>query len=259
MKLLAIISILLSLVPQGIGGKAGIGAKGGIGGGPSLWTQIQAPSNITCSGSAAGASACTVTASSTVAGDGLALIETAFANCGSCVAGAVYTSASGDSSWSHCSSANGSVQVGSSPNRFYTTDCAYILSATGGATSLSITLTFPVGTTAWTESVVAVEFRKRTGSIVFDAAGTATTSASCTACTSPAITLSGSNDYVFQWLGVGQVPLSILNPAYINPIILDPNNVGAAWAGALNQTAAGAQTWSQAPAGGAVMSGIAFK
>jgi hypothetical protein len=246
------------MLHQGVGGASKIGGAAGIGGGASAgvsWSVIQSPHNFTCTASIGVTTiTCTVTVTSTVAGDGLILGSAIFGAAGLISS----TSASGDSAWTHCPNAL-AINAGGSGSA---TDCWYIASATGSATSLTFTWNFSSGVTnTLGVDVKATEVRRSTGSPTIDSAGTTnnTTSASCATCTGPALTLTGT-DFVTQFgaFNAATIPSSLSGYTAF-PIDCESTNVGACFAGAVNLTSAPAVSWIQSPADRAAMSAAAFK
>ncbi len=230
------------------------------------WTLIQHPHNFTCSVTATGSTqitTCTVTLSSnTVAGNGLILLSS-FGNDAIPVVAPTFSSASGDSTWTHCPA-----QYKFISNIYgVATDCAYILSAAGGASTVTFSWT---GTYGAMSDVVAdaelLEIHRSTGSATFDACTTGTgciTSVTGTgARTSPSCPITGT-DYVAQWIADTSPTInSISGAAYTNPFDVDNSNVEGGFAGALTQSSAPAQTWTVTGATStsiATMSCVAFK
>jgi hypothetical protein len=235
-------------IPQHTGATAG--TSGGV-----TWTVSQHPRNFTCSASAAGNLACSVTATSTGAGHLLILASSSFElQTGTNHTAPSFVSASGDSTWTHCPASYSHIEY--ITNNYQAGDCAYILSAAGGATSLTFTWSFPATTTAANVDVEFYEVIRSTGTATYDTGNTAT-SASCSSCTAPTLTLGGSDDYIAQWLSQGGGISSVASP-YSNPFDNDTSNVFGAFAGALNQSSGTGPVWT-CTAGGAALSGVAFK
>ena len=217
----------------------------------ATWTVVQHPNNVTCSFSGSGAHTCAVTSSATTAGNLLILLSSAFNNNGE----PTFSSASGDGTWTHCpGAAAGNNTVSTS---WLVTDCAYRLSATGGATSESFTWTISLGTTELDVDVELIEVHRSTGTATYDSDNTATSS-SCSSCVGPTVTLSTSSDYIAQWGAFDNAtPTSISSP-YSNPFDNnDTGNVFGAFAGALNQSSGAGPTWTVASGPGA-FSGVAL-
>lgn len=238
---------------------------GGIPIGGVTWTLIQHPHNFTCSTTATGSTqitSCTVTlTSNTVTGNTLLLLS-AFGNDAIPSVAPTFSSASGDSAWTHCPA-----QYKFTSDVFgVATDCAYILSAAGGASTITFSWT---GTYGATSDVVAdaelLEIHRSTGTGTFDACTSGTgciTSVTGTgARTSPSCPITGT-DYVAQWIADTAVITAISGGAYTNPFDNDSSNVEGAFAGALNQSSAPAQTWTVTGTSStsiATMSCVAFK
>jgi len=221
------------------------GAAGGV-----TWTVIQHPHNFTCSFSASGTHACTVTnTQNTTAGNLLILHSSSYNNNGA----PVFVSASGDGSWTHCPSAAASENYSST--NFLVADCAYILSATGGAATVTFNWSTSLG--AGNIDVELIEVHRSTGAATYDTDGTAT-SASCSSCVGPTLTLGGSSEFIAQWGGFANAAPSAISGAYSNPFDTDNANVFGAFAGALNQSSGTGPTWT-VTAGGSAMAGVAFK
>lgn len=252
-----------------MGGKAGIGGVAGLGASGTTsaltWTLIQHPSNFTCVTTGTGSTqtlGCTVTSTSTTAGNTLILL-------GAFSAGAnvapTFSSASGDSSWTHCPAQYENLLVVTGTFN-QGVDCAYILSATGGATSITFTWTATVPNgDGYHSSVELLEIHRASGSSTFDACTTGgaciATAAGTAARVGPTCPTTGPSDYVVQWISESELISSISGP-YTNPFDLDNVNVEAGFAGALNQAAAPAQTWvtsGETSIDGAAMACVAFK
>jgi hypothetical protein len=222
----------------------------------ATWTLTQHPHNFTCSGTSSGNVACTVTATSTGAGHLLILLSSAYEgqNAGNNTAPS-YVSASGDSTWTHCPSSYANIQY--STNNFEATDCAYVLSSAGGATSFTFTWSYPTGTQFSNIDVEFLEVVRSTGSATYDT-GNNTTSSCATSCAGPTLTLTGSSDYIAQWTGA-DATINSVSGAYTNPADIDTSNVVGGFAGALNQSSGTGPTWSVTSGGGSALSGLAFK
>ena len=220
------------------------GASAGV-----TWTVVQHPSctTATTSGSS-GNRSCTVTnTQNTTAGNLLILLSSAFGNFGQ----PTQVSASGDGTWTHCP--NSSAAENYSSTNWMASDCYYILSATGGAASETFTWNYSGGN----HQAIDVEVHRSTGTAVYDTGNTAT-NASCSSCVAPTLTLSGSSDYIVQWIAFASTVRSISGP-YSNPLDLENANVEGGFAGALNQSSGAGPTWTTTPADGAAMSGVAFR
>jgi hypothetical protein len=220
------------------------GASGGV-----TWTVVQHPNNFTCTPTGSGNKSCSVTSSATAAGNLLILLSSAFGTNGK----PTFVSASGDGTWTHCPAANAFLNYTSTD--WLVTDCAYILSATGGATTETFTWNYPSG--AGDIDVELLEVYRSTGTATFDANATAT-NLSCSHCAAPSVSISGSSDYIAQWVAFSQDIVSI-DGAYSSPFDLENSNVEGGFAGALNQSSGTGSTWTMNVGGAAALSGVAFK
>ena len=155
-------------------------------GGSVTWTLIQHKNNFTCSGSTSGNQTCTISSlTSTVAHDGLILASAIYYN--SQNASLAYSSASGDSTWTHCPSCftRNTATAGNEE----ACDGAYIANATGGATSVSFVWSVPTTNSTDTD-VEFYEVRRSTGTPSYDTSNNANASnAACSSCASPTLTL----------------------------------------------------------------------
>jgi hypothetical protein len=206
--------------------------------GAVTWTLIQHLSNFTCS-----TDSCSKTGVTTTAGDLLVLCSAIEATSPS------FSSASGDGTWTHPAGVAGVQGI-------IATDCVYRLSATGG-TGLTINFTW-TGSSPIGSDIEFYEVRRSTGTATYDV-GNKTTSSDCTSCTGPALTLTGSSDFIAQ---IGNFVRSFTAPGapWTNPSDLDNGgNLDAGFLGALNQSSGGAVTWSQSPSAAASMSALSFK
>ena len=165
-----------------------------------------------------------------------------------------YTLTTGDSTWTPCP-ASGAVLLD------VTSQCAYILSAAGGASTFTVTYTAVTsGTYAWVLIIDLIEVRRSSGTATYVAGGE-TTSTNCgPSCTSPALTLTGASDYINQFAVFNATLSAGPGGAYTHPADL-ANNSGlySGFAGALNQSSGAAVTWAPSAGAAAVMSGVAFK
>src|SRR5580658_1008247 len=105
-------------------------------------------------------------------------------------------SISGDSTWSHASSCYGTLNQ---PD-YTLTDCWYILSAAGGATSITVTFTGPAGPGDINNMDVDVMELSCSSACNFsyDTSNSLIASAFCTICASETLSLSGANDVIMQ-------------------------------------------------------------
>lgn len=100
--------------------------------------------------------------------------------------------------------------IGTSPA--FTTACAYVLSAVGGTTSITSTVTSGQG-----RAMTVYEIKPTSGSYVLDATvSVSTTGTSCNPCNGQALTLSYPTDVIFQIVtSTGVVSVSDLTYPYI--------------------------------------------
>lgn len=196
------------------------------------WALVQNPSKITCGN----VSSCAITVTSTGAGNllvGSALIID--------TAGNLQSISGGSSVHPANCLATDSGASGSS-------DVAYILSATGGSTSITFTFngTFTIGV------IQLWEFSYSSGPAVFDLCNNRDQSTNSASPLGVSLTaLTGSNDvFIQQGLFVGTVSAVTTYTGNF------PNGNGMAYL--LNSTNGTAPTWTQSPSGRAALSGIAF-
>ena len=254
---LLIWTLIFGALPQNPGPSV-TGALAASGGGVT-WTLVQHPHNWTCTSTASGNLACTVTATATTAGDGLLLALSYYAAV--TTAGVpTYVSASGDSTWTHNAGCAASGFNTASGDVYSGTDCAYIANATGGATSLVMTYNF---TNVKTVDGVFMdlelyEVKRSTGTPSIDVLNAAPSN-SCTAtCTGPTLALTGT-DYVAEWAATCNPP-TVPGSPWTNPSDVDTaNNQIAGFLGALNQTSVSALTYSQSVTCGFAGGAFGFK
>jgi hypothetical protein len=228
----------------------------------SAQTLVQHPNNFTCNSSTPGNLACAVTLTQSIGAGHVLLMLTASWLKGTTSTASYVSASSGDgSSWTQCPSAyHGSINFGST--QWMDTNCAYVLSSTGGGSATAtITLSAPTGATTFSVDAEFLEIAPTAGSTaVLETQTTAyTTSSSCSPCVGPALSLAGSDDYVAQWIAQGDATTFSIGGAYTNPIDVDANDVDGAFAGALDQSSAGAQSWTVNAADMASMSAVAIR
>lgn len=227
-------------------------AVGGV-----TWTLIQHPHNWTCTSTASGNLTCTVTATATVAGDAL-LLALSYYDAITVDVAPTYVSAAGDSTWTHNA---GCADYGLAVAGVYVgVDCAYILSATGGATSLSMTYDFfdVNATDGAFMDLELYEMRRSTGTPSLDVLGASFANSCSTTCTGPALSLTGT-DYVAEWAATCNPP-TVPGAPWTNPSDVDSSsNQIAGFLGALNQTSVTALTYSQSPSCGFGGGAFSFK
>jgi hypothetical protein len=241
--------LLLVVTAAGLGlisgcGRGVSGGSGGGGGGSST-TLIQHATRFNCT-----TASCAVTTSSTAAGSLLVLYSSAqYAGTGvASVAALTGVTDNGTSeTWTHCP--NSMVNDGDNTNgQIHATDCYYILSAAGGATTVTASWTFS-GLTSPTYKVDAELYEySHTGSIYYDTGNAILTSAGCTTCTGPAGLLSGSDDVVIQSAYVNWANRSVSSVSSPYSTVLDTdtsaNALYAGFAGANAQASYSQPTWT---------------
>lgn len=225
----------------------------------ATWTVVQHVKN-TCTTTGTGSTqilSCAVTVTSTTAGNLLILGAAAFTSQQNIAA--TFSSASGDT-FTHCPANLVNAASGGNTN---TADCAYRLSATGGATSLTWAWTANVpAANAYDSTVEALEIKRSSGTATFDGCSSGSTcfssSTSCTSCAVATPSITGTSDYVLQWGSFsGGAPSAISGAGYNQPFDTD-STTKAGFAGALNQSSVIAQNWTQT-SGRAAMSAVSFK
>jgi hypothetical protein len=261
------LTILLSAFPafalQDLGGKVIVGGKAILGGGGVAagitWTVVQHPNKFTCSNSgASGSVSCTMTVTSTTAGNALVFASALFwgsTNGNQAPTSVSATGNSGDTTFTHCPNGYASEQY--STHNYENVDCYYIASATGGATSVTFTWTLQSAVSATDNiDIEFIELHRSSGTPVIDTTNNAV-SASCSSCTAPTLTLSGTSDAIVQFIASPNA-ISSISGSYTNPTDIDSTNVLGAFAGAMNQSSGTGPTWT-VTTGGVAMGGIAFK
>jgi len=149
-----------------------------------------------------------------------------------------FTAASGDSTWTHCP--NQIVNYVDSVSTAQALDCWYILSAAGGATSVSATWTF-AGLSSPTYSIADELFELHPSSmpVYYDSGNASNNLTDCsTTCTGPAALLSGT-DAVLQATMLSSPPQGISSP-YSTPDILSNDS---AFSSAMDQSSYAPPTW----------------
>lgn len=209
----------------------------------ATWSLLHANTcNTTCSDAS---TTCAVTVASTTAGSTLAVV--------------VYTvnsltvTGSTGGTFVHCPSCAG----GTSGTGFM--DGGYILSATGGTTSATVTISGTTSTTPWLACIL--EYSSSLGTAIFDTSNS-TADTTCTTCAAPALTLSGSNDLIIQAVTCTNTCATSATAGFIgaspytNPAVF-PGGDGLG--GGLNVTSYTAPNWSQSPTGAVRVLAMAFK
>jgi hypothetical protein len=225
---------------QGFGGKTGIGGKAGVGGGAAstTWAVVQqAISSGACTFSSA---TCNLTVASTGSGH-LIVVTMGIAGTGEYITGVsgggTYTEFAGNTCAGQDSSGLG-------------TDCAYTLSSTSGATTITVTRT---NTTSYAWRISMTELSS-TAAMSLDS-GCPQVRDQTTGTASPAgvtLTLAGANDVIIQniWGGV----MSAISSPY-NSYASFSADLGTA--ASLNTLSGTAPTWTQASSK-AALSAVCF-
>jgi hypothetical protein len=202
-----------------------------------LWSAqslIQSVTNTACASS--------TTCATTVASTGTGHLLVAVANAGSFSATISSVSGGCSVSW---------VAAGLHNNR---SDAAYCLSSSSGATS--ITITWSVANAA--DSVFIAEYSTSSGPFLFDTSGI-TAGTLCSPCTGQALTLSGANDVIIQWVSNhNSASFSAISGAYTSPAIFLGTSLDA-YAGAINTNIGTAPSWTISTPSTTAVSAFAFK
>lgn len=160
------------------------------------WTRVATSQNVNCAAS----TTCAVTVTSTTAGN--LLVALAFE---SSTAQIQLSAGSAGGSWvfpSNCRAFQSS-STGS-------TSCGYVLSATGGVTSITMTTSSAPSTTY---AIVINEYHSTVGSVAAETVPAGTTSASCSNnCTTASITVTGSADVLIAGIATGNTGCSVGSP-----------------------------------------------
>ena len=148
----------------------------------------------------------------------------------------------GGGTWVHCPSCS-VAHSGSGSVDFY-----YNLSVAGGAPSLNVT----IGSSFPFFAVQVWEVNRGTGTATYDTSNTATP-ATCTSCATPALTLTGSKDAIFE-LAAPANSITAISTYTFNS---NADSVGVAYG--LNITTGTAVNWTQSPTGIPAEAAIALK
>ncbi len=204
-----------------------------------LWTLIQHPNDgFTCS-----SYSCSLTNVTTTAGDLLILTSIMASTTASAP-----TSASGDSTWTHCPASFSQANV---TTYFLQADCYYIPVA-AGVTNGTFTMNWSTGGAFIGAGISLTEARRASGSATYDV-GDQRQDFSCTACVGPTITTTGASDFVLVWTGASGTstgPGGTWNA---------PTFDGAVAGQANFATGSSTATWNFASAAVAAMATVAFK
>ena len=221
----------------------------------TTWTLIQGVLASCPVSSGTGTKTCAVTVASTTPGNLLIFLD-AF-EIGNTGANTYSSSApTGEGTWTHCTGCE-NYYHGAGTN-WFATEAWYILSATGGSTSLTFNLVNASSCCVGYQDAVVIEVHRSTGTAVVDTQAIIAGVLSSTACNGPTLTLTGTNDYIVQWAAMGETPSALASP-FTAPSLLDASNVEGVFGGAINQTSGAAVTFVQTPAGACTMAALAFK
>lgn len=225
----------------------------------ATWTIVQVASKLTCTAASVTTSTCTISPiTATTAGNTLLLMSAL--NMSASGPG-TFSAASGDGTWTHCPSQANHEADGAGQSQ---TDCAYILSATGGATSVSFTWGTLTGAGNVFIDAVLYEIHRSTGTATLETCGAGTATA-CTTVTSvspytgpvPTVT---STDFVGQWNASDPGCTAVASPYNSSPTpIFDQTNVGGSFVGSLSQTSGTAAVYTCPASSPTAMAAIAFK
>lgn len=202
------------------------------------WTLIQGSAagahNFTCT-----TTACSVTVSSTTAGNLLVVCWAGFAQRAGGIPPLTSNAASGDT-FTHMTGFP--QQFNYLSTSWELIDCFYRLSATGGATTVTITPTWEASASSQAQDIQFLEVHRSTSTATFDAQNSNTNNA-CTSCAAPTVTISGTADFCFQFGAFAQTP-SAISGSYTNPATFDSVNVFGAFAGNLSVASYSAPNWT---------------
>jgi len=134
----------------------------------------------------------------------------------------------------------------------YNIDSGYVLSATGGVTSLTATVSgTPSGTwNCWVKEI------SHTGVVTYDTAGTRGPISCASPCAGVALTLGGSNDIIVQLCDGGPNCTAVTSPYSSNVTF----SGGEGYASSLNTNSGTAPNWTTTSGpGNMILNAIAFK
>lgn len=241
----------------------GVGGPQAAAGGAITWTLIQHKENFACTGTNGSPAdiSCAVTVTSTGAGHLLLAMSSMFVTQ---ALAPTFTSVTGDGTWTHCPSQMANLNY--SANNWENADCAYILSSTGGATTITYTWHIGGAIPAWFIDVEVLEVSRSTGTATYETCGgggatdcTIITPNPCTACTGPVPTVTGNADFVAQWNASENDCSAVASPYNTSPSpVFDHSNVTGAYSWSLSQTSGNAASWT-CTSGGVPRSAAAFK
>lgn len=236
--IIILLFLTLPAFPQMLQGIVG-GTKPAAGG---EWTLVQHVNKANCGGQ----QNCTATVSSTGAGHLLVAIASAYQT----TSAITFSAISGDSTWTHCPA--GYLDHNYSGSTRVATDCAYILSATGGATSIQWTWSASASNYF---SLEVMEFAWSGSSISYDT-GNVGTDTTCTSCNGQALTLTGAKDVVIQWAVPGGPNITSVDAGWSTNADIDANGYG--FAHKLNISSFSVPVWA-VPSTTVGVGAVAFK
>lgn len=224
----------------------------GRGSGAVTWTLIQHP-NTSVVWSSGTTLAATTTSSATTTGN--LLINLWTVNQSGNAIGPTLSSVSGDGSWTHCTACYGYAGISGG---LTTVDGSYILSATGGATSIVTTVNTPMGTATAQLQPELIEVHRSTGTATFDVANNIAYTSGCnTNCAGPTLTITAT-DFCVTW-GDFESTLTQPSTSYTNPADTLSTNANSGYAGALNMSVFSVPVWMQSSFDYASVGGMCFK
>jgi hypothetical protein len=204
-------------------------------------TLVQHPNNRSC----ASATTCTVTLTQATGSGNLLIIS-----------GSFYS----PSSTTHITgiSAGGSYVEGTNCPAYYSgvaggVSCGYVLSSTGGVSSITVTYTNGNATTGYT-ALFIWEYHTTLSSWNYSVSGT-NTDANASPAPGVGLTLTGGTNYVIAQVIVSNQAVTAISGSYTNPA--DINSVQAA-AGAMGVSSGTAPNWTVSSNAYAAVSAIAF-
>jgi len=252
-------SLILTLGQSPTGPFGGIVSKKPAGG-AITWTFTHLNTkHSACFDSSAGVKSCAITVTSTTAGNLLVLTASLFISAAGTISAPTYTSVTDtqDGTWTHCGAGTGASIEGAG-HAWSFNDCAYVLSAAGGTTTVTFNWTAPTGTTGNFQDYDVVEVTRSSGTAVVDVQATGVATTCSTACVGPAMSLTGNGDYVLLFGQFANTTPSLPGGVWTNPAD-SSSSTDMVTVGALNQTTNSALTWNQTSSDSAVMCGISFK
>jgi hypothetical protein len=157
-------------------------------------------------------------------------------------------SVSGAGTWSLCASSSCFVIDNSNKS----SDLAYCLSSTSGVTTITVTRG---STTSNTWKVAVWEISFTGASVALDTQGTRAQTTNSSSVVGVALTLTGSNDIIFQLIKAGATTVNNISSPYTR----NKTSAESSWASSLDTVSGTAPTWTLNSALRAAMSALAFK